>query len=38
MKSVRPKLENFYASLSDEQKASFNTMGPPQPSHQSSGR
>jgi hypothetical protein len=38
MKSVRPKLENFYASLSDEQKASFNTMGSPQPSHQSSGR
>jgi LTXXQ motif family protein len=38
MKFVRPKLENFYASLSDEQKASFNTMGPPQPSHQSSGR
>ena len=38
MKSVRPKLENFYASLSDEQKASFNTMGSTQPSHQSSGR
>src|SRR5271169_2465739 len=38
MKSVRPKLENFYASLSDEQKASFNIMGSPQPSHQSSGR
>ena len=38
MKFVRPKLENFYASLSDEQKASFNTMGSPQPSHQSSGR
>jgi hypothetical protein len=38
MKSVRPKLENFYASLSDEQKASFNTMGSPQPSHQNSGR
>jgi hypothetical protein len=38
MKSVRPKLENFYASLSDEQKANFNTMGSPQPSHQSSGR
>jgi LTXXQ motif family protein len=30
MKSVRPKLEAFYASLSDEQKARFNTMGPPQ--------
>ncbi|MDE1974285.1 MAG: Spy/CpxP family protein refolding chaperone, partial [Hyphomicrobiales bacterium] len=28
--SVRPKLEAFYASLSDEQKAKFNTMGPPQ--------
>jgi hypothetical protein len=27
--SVRPKLETFYASLSDEQKAKFNTMGPP---------
>ncbi len=29
MQSVRPKLENFYASLNDEQKARFNTMGPP---------
>jgi len=38
MTSLRPKLENFYASLSDEQKANFNTMGSPQPSHQSSGR
>ena len=38
MKFVRPKLENFYALLSDEQRASFNTMGPPQPSHQSNGR
>ena len=39
MKSVRPKLADFYASLTDEQKARFNTMGPPQeaPSqHQSS--
>jgi hypothetical protein len=27
--SVRPDLNNFYASLSDEQKARFNTMGPP---------
>jgi LTXXQ motif family protein len=27
--SVRPDLSNFYASLSDEQKARFNTMGPP---------
>ncbi len=30
MKSVRPKLAAFYDSLSDEQKAKFNTMGPPQ--------
>jgi hypothetical protein len=30
MNIVRPKLEGFYASLSDEQKARFNTMGPPQ--------
>jgi hypothetical protein len=29
IKSVRPDLQNFYASLSDEQKAMFNTMGPP---------
>jgi hypothetical protein len=29
MKTIRPKLEEFYASLSDEQKARFNTMGPP---------
>ncbi len=29
MKLIRPKLEDFYASLSDEQKAKFNTMGPP---------
>jgi LTXXQ motif family protein len=29
IKSVRPELNNFYASLSDEQKAKFNTMGPP---------
>ncbi len=29
MKTVRPKLEDFYASLSDEQKARFNIMGPP---------
>jgi hypothetical protein len=27
--SVRPDLKNFYASLSDDQKAKFNTMGPP---------
>jgi hypothetical protein len=29
IKSVRPGLQNFYASLSDEQKAKFNTIGPP---------
>jgi LTXXQ motif family protein len=29
MKTVRPKLQQFYASLSDEQKARFDTMGPP---------
>ena len=29
MKTVRPKLVEFYASLNDEQKARFNTMGPP---------
>ena len=29
IKSVRPDLNNFYASLSDEQKARFNTIGPP---------
>jgi hypothetical protein len=28
IKSIRPALENFYASLSDEQKARFNMMGP----------
>ena len=28
IKSVRPDLLNFYASLSDEQKARFNTMSP----------
>jgi hypothetical protein len=43
MKTIRPKLADFYASLSDEQKARFNTIGPPppnassQPYHQSSG-
>ncbi len=30
MNTIRPKLQAFYASLSDEQKARFNTMGPPQ--------
>jgi hypothetical protein len=29
MKIVRPKLRQFYGTLSDEQKARFNTMGPP---------
>jgi LTXXQ motif family protein len=28
MKTIRPKLADFYASLSDEQKAKFNIMGP----------
>jgi LTXXQ motif family protein len=27
VKTVRPALDNFYASLNDEQKARFNTMG-----------
>ena len=30
IKTVRPALASFYASLSDEQKARFNTLGPPQ--------
>ena len=30
MKTVRPKLVAFYDLLSDEQKARFDTMGPPQ--------
>jgi hypothetical protein len=29
IKAVRPELENFYASLNDDQRARFNTMGPP---------
>jgi hypothetical protein len=29
MHTIRPKLQAFYASLSDDQKARFNTMGPP---------
>jgi hypothetical protein len=29
VKTVHPALENFYASLDDEQKARFNTMGQP---------
>ena len=31
VKVVRPALEGFYLSLSDEQKARFNTLGPPSP-------
>ena len=27
VKNLRPTLATFYASLSDEQKAQFNTMG-----------
>ena len=44
IKAVRPALENFYASLNDEQKARFNMMSPPpkaassQPRDQSGGR
>ena len=30
MNTIEPKLQAFYASLSDEQKARFNTMGPAQ--------
>jgi hypothetical protein len=37
MNTLRPKLEGFYASLSDEQKAKFNTMGPPPQSAASQG-
>jgi LTXXQ motif family protein len=29
LKIIRPKLEAFYNSLNDEQKARFNIMGPP---------
>jgi hypothetical protein len=29
IETVRPSLKNFYASLSDDQKARFNTMRPP---------
>ena len=36
IKSVRPNLQTFYASLNDDQKARFNTMGPP-PKGASSG-
>jgi hypothetical protein len=30
IKTVRPALASFYASLTDEQKARFNMLGPPQ--------
>jgi len=30
MNTIRPKLQAFYGSLSDDQKARFNTMAPPQ--------
>ena len=30
IKTVRPALASFYSSLTDEQKARFNTLGPPQ--------
>ena len=30
IKIVRPALASFYGSLTDEQKARFNTLGPPQ--------
>jgi len=29
MNTIRPKLQDFYASLKDDQKAKFNIMGPP---------
>jgi hypothetical protein len=29
IKTVRPALASFYDSLTDEQKARFNTLGPP---------
>lgn len=34
IKIVRPALADFYTSLSDEQKARFNTLGPPNTSRQ----
>jgi hypothetical protein len=30
IRTVRPSLKNFYASLSDDQKAKFNMLGPPE--------
>jgi len=38
IKSVRPDLQKFYASLSDEQKAKFNTVGPPPKATSPQGR
>jgi hypothetical protein len=38
IKSVRPDVQNFYASLSDEQKARFNTIGPPPKAASPQGR
>src|SRR5215467_12020868 len=38
IEAVRPNLKNFYASLSDEQKARFNLMGPPPKSSSPSER
>jgi hypothetical protein len=38
IKSVRPDLQNFYTSLSDEQKARFNTIGPPPKAASPQGR
>jgi hypothetical protein len=32
IKTVRPALDSFYASLTDEQKAQFNMLGPPKAS------
>jgi hypothetical protein len=33
IKTVRPALADFYSSLTDEQKAHFNNLGPPGTSH-----
>jgi hypothetical protein len=35
IKAVRPDLRKFYASLSDDQRARFNTMGPAPPANSS---
>ena len=37
IKTVRPALADFYSSLTDEQKARFNNLGPPQNHHAPSG-